>query len=195
MSDLLWSQQLLGTVEFAVVFHIWEGQASAIVWGLLSLTLSKENRNLRPCNTRGQSVNQGEKFAMRRRRQAIHLVWKEFAMSKTSPQTYITGSTWLLTDPDHVYNLDTFEHFVFQLRYYFLISCLSSFLPSFHRKLMLKTQFHNFLICSDQGEKKRPKVCLYRRHFSHVFQFSISCASDRTNTVLLYSIQLSTHAA
>lgn len=35
-----------------------------------------------------------------------------------------------LTVPGHVYDLDTFEHFVFRLKYYFLVSFLSSFLPS-----------------------------------------------------------------
>ena len=80
--------------EFATVFHIWEGQASAIVWGLLSLTPSNENRNLRPCNTLGQSVNQRKLCNVEKMtsyRFGLEGICDE---KKTSPQTCITRSTW-----------------------------------------------------------------------------------------------------
>lgn len=69
-----------------------------------------------PCNTQGQSIHQIKvQFAMKRRWQAIHLGWKEFAKRQTWPQTYITGKTWLRCLESsvtiHGYNLNTFEHF------------------------------------------------------------------------------------
>lgn len=109
------------SVEFAVVFHIWEGQASAIVWGLLSLTPSKENRNLRPHNTQGQSVNHrevcneetmtGDTFGL----EGI-CNEKNFATDLHNRIDTIEVSGELT-----VTVVDTFAHFVFPLKCHYLI--------------------------------------------------------------------------
>lgn len=92
-TGLRWSQKLPGTLEFIAVFHIWESLASAIVRGVLSLTPSKENRNLCLSNTKRLKCQSNK--SLRRGDNDKQYIW--FGRNETKPHHSLTQLCAMLT--------------------------------------------------------------------------------------------------
>lgn len=169
-------------LEFAAVLHIWQGQASATVWGLLSLTpLKRKQIPPPPPATHKDKASIKGTFVMTRRWQTTHLVWNQFEIRKISPHAYITGSTgstWSkCLESSQLLVLISLTLLSVCLSMYniiFLWFLCSFLLPE---NDMLWTKFHNLLLrkCSRREKEGQSLVCT-------VFLSSISHTSLGTDT-------------